>query len=106
MTTIELEAELVEAHRLADAAPGFVHVGLRQQQRDALAADRPLGDQPLEARAERADAMLFGDALDRHEADVVAIAGVFGAGIAEPCDEQHVPSRFEKGPPAGMGGRA
>ena len=49
------EFELVEAHRLADAAAGFVHEGLRHQQRDALAADRAVGDQALKARAERAD---------------------------------------------------
>ena len=85
----EPSVELVEAHRLADAAAGFVHEGLRHQQRDAVAADRAVGDEALEARAERADAMRGGDRLDRHEADVVAVPGVARARIAEAGDQDH-----------------
>jgi hypothetical protein len=33
--------------------------------------------------------MTPGDGVDRHKADVVTIAGVCAAGIAEPDEEQH-----------------
>ena len=95
-----VEVELMEAHRLADAAAGIVHEGLRRQQRDALRPDRTFGERALEARAERADAMLGGDRLDRHEADIVAVFRVTRAGIAEACDEQHGRPLEIKGPPA------
>ena len=84
-----LQVELEEPHRVADAAAGIVHVGERHQQGDALALDRAVGDRALKARPERADAVRIRDPLDRHEADVVAVARVFRAGIAEAGEEDH-----------------
>ena len=49
----------------------------------------------LEAAPPRRDAVALGDRLDHHEADVVAVAGVLRAGIAEPDEEQHVRMRNE-----------
>ncbi len=66
--------ELVEAQRLADAAAGFVHEGLRGEQNDALAPEDAFGREAGEAGAKRREAMRGGDRLERHEADVVAIA--------------------------------
>ena len=50
---------------------------------------RAFGRDALEAAAPRREAVALGDRLDRHEADVVAVAGVLGARIAEPDEQQH-----------------
>ena len=81
--------EFVKAERFADAAAGFVHEGLRGEQHDALAADHALRRQSGKARAERTDAMRLGDRLERHEADVVSVARVALARIAESRDDEH-----------------
>ena len=40
------QAELVEAHRLADRLAAVVHIGRRLEQQDALEPDRARADQP------------------------------------------------------------
>ncbi len=91
------QAELVKIHRLRDRPAGLVHVGSGQQQQHPLAAERPFRAHPLEAPPQRPDAVALGDRLDRHEADIVTVAGVAGAGIAEPDDEQHGHSPSSRG---------
>src|ERR1700734_681129 len=88
------EVELPEAQRLADAASGIVHVGLRLEQGHPRPLDQAIGRQSLPAGAKRAEAARLGDRVDRHEADVVAVARMARAGIAESRDDQHgVPDR-------------
>ena len=83
------ERHLVEMHRLGDRAAGLVHVGAGQQQQHLLAADRAFGRHALEAPPPRRKRMPLGDRLDHHESDVVAVARVLGARIAEPDEQQH-----------------
>ena len=89
------EVQLRIAQSLADAAPGFVHVGLRLEQHDPLIADQPVRQQALMPGAKRAEpAPPLGDGVNRHEADVVAVARVLSARIAEARNDQHgVPDR-------------
>ena len=75
----ELEKPRHIAHRLA----GRVHKGLRLQQQHPLTADRRLREFALEAVAEPCGTVLSGDRVDRHEADVMTVAGVAGTRIAE-----------------------
>jgi hypothetical protein len=56
-----------------------------------LAAERCFRSHPLKAAAPRRKAVALGDGVDRHEADVVAVAGMLGAGISEPDEKQHGP---------------
>src|SRR5271156_7218904 len=58
--------KLLKLHRLGDSAAGFIHEGSRQKQQYALAADRPLAGDTLEAPAPRSDAVALGDFLKRH----------------------------------------
>src|SRR6185312_2256726 len=83
------DGDLVEARGFSHRATGLVHEGARQQQQYALARDIALDRDTLEFAPERTDVVALGDRLDRHEADVVAIAGVARAGIAEADEEQH-----------------
>src|SRR5206468_11392842 len=70
-----------------DGAAGFVHVGLRLQQPDAMAVDPYLGELTRELRAPRA-AVSARELVDDHLADVVAVARVLAARVAETDDEQ------------------
>src|SRR5271166_947537 len=81
--------ELVEAQSLADAAAGFVHEGLRREQHDPLRGDRAFRGEAGKAGAERPDAMCGGDRFERHEADIVAVAPMALARIAESRDDEH-----------------
>ena len=81
--------ELVEAHRLRDRAAGLVHVGGGLQEQRLLAAELALGGLALEARAPGREAVTAVDLVHRHEADIVPVAAVAPAGIAETHDEQH-----------------
>src|SRR5262245_60493995 len=83
------EPELVEMRSLRHRAARVVHVGAGQQQQRALAADRPLRRHALKAPPPRTDAVALGDRVNRHETDVVSVAGVARTGIAEPDEEQH-----------------
>src|SRR5581483_9812508 len=84
--------DLEIALRLADGPATVVHVGLRLQQRHAMAADQPVAGQSLEALLPRRQPVPLGDALERHEADVVAMARVLAARIAEADEKLHAPS--------------
>ena len=66
----------VELRRLGDGPAQFVHVSSRQQQQNAFAFDRSFAGDALEAPAPRPDAVALCNLLDRHEADVVAVADV------------------------------
>ena len=84
-----LGRDLIEPRRLGDRFAGIVHEGLRLQQKPPLAADRPFGELASEAAAKAREAVPPGDRVDRHEADIVPVAGVAGAGIAEADDKAH-----------------
>src|SRR5260370_393148 len=83
------EVDLVEMRRLPDCQAGLVHVGTRQQQGDALAVDRTFGSDPAKAPSPRANPVAAGNGFDRHEADIMTIAGIARARIAEPDQELH-----------------
>src|SRR5262249_43141106 len=55
--------------------PGLVHVCSRKQQDSAFAADRTSRRDALKAPPPRPDAVAPGNGFDRHEADIVAVAG-------------------------------
>src|SRR5262245_37422068 len=93
----DLDVALRLAHRLA----AVVHIGLRLQERHAVPADRAVADKPVEAPLPRPEAVPLGDAVERHEADVVAMARVARARIAETDKELHGPC-----PLAARAGRA
>src|SRR5689334_4857539 len=75
--------ELEKPRRLADRLAGRVHKRLRLQQQDSLTANRRLREFALEAVAESRGTVPSGNRTDRHEADVVTVAGVAGTRIAE-----------------------
>src|SRR6202521_4615911 len=81
--------DLEIAARLADRAAAVVHEGLRLQQHHALARDRALAGEAMEALLPGAQSVPLGDAVDRHEADVVAMPGVLAARVAETDEELH-----------------
>jgi hypothetical protein len=82
-----VEAGLEETGGAHDGAAGQVHVGARLGQDDAAAGQASL--EHLAAGAVRLEpaAGAGGEQLGDHEADVVPVAGVAGAGIAEPDHE-------------------
>src|SRR5208282_2604695 len=84
-----IKRELKEMRRLGDGTAGFIHIGAGQEQQHARAADRPFTRDPLETAAPRPKAVALRDRLDRHEADVVAVADIARSRISESDQEQH-----------------
>ena len=66
----------VELRRLGDGAARLVHESPRQEQQHPFAVDWSLAGDTLKAPAPRPDAVALRDFLDRHEANVVAVADV------------------------------
>ncbi len=81
--------QLEEAHRFPDRLAREVHEGLRLQQDHLIAAEVPLADLALKARAPRRKAVIRGNAVNGHEADIVAVRLVLPAGVAQPDDQPH-----------------
>ena len=82
----------------ADRAAAFIHESFGLQQRDPLVADGAFTDEALKFFAPWGKAMCRRDAVERHETDVVAVACVFGARIAEAGEELHGPRPDERRP--------
>src|SRR5262249_10530514 len=82
-------AKLVKMRGFGDRAAGLVHVCARQQQQHALATQRSFRRYALKAPPPGTDAVALGDRVERHETDIVSIAGVLRTGITEPDEEQH-----------------
>ncbi len=57
--------------------------------RTLFAADRAFHRHALEAPAPGRDVVALGDRLHRHETDIVAVADILRAGIAEADEKQH-----------------
>src|SRR5262249_6444058 len=72
-----------------DRPTGFIHVGARQQQKRARAAERSFAGDPLKAPAPRTETVALGDLLNGEEADIVPVADMARSRIAEPNQEQH-----------------
>ena len=72
-------------HRL----PRKVHEGFGLEQQHLLPAQPPLGDLALKGARPAAKAMIGGDPVHRHAADVVAVARIFRARIAKPHPKFH-----------------
>src|SRR5690606_40550093 len=83
------ERQLVETRVFGDGVAGVIHEGLRLLQEDLDAAEKAFAHQARKLAAPGTEAVRTGDRLDRHEPDVVPLAGVAGAGIAEPDEQQH-----------------
>src|SRR5438067_2213672 len=81
--------DLVEAYRGEHRFAGGVHEGLRPQQQTAAAANHPFRKLALEAGTESREAVTAGDRLGRDKADIVPIAGVAAARIAEADNQPH-----------------
>ena len=79
----------------ATARPEFVHVGMRLEEQDALAADGAFRGLTPEAPPPGRGAVGARDLIDRPEADVVTVAGVAVARIAEADEETHGMSLLE-----------
>ncbi len=82
------QRQLEEPHRLADAAPAFVHIGRGLEQIGLAAAQRAFADHAVKPRPPWAERIACLDRVDRDEAGIVAVARILRAGIAEPGDEE------------------
>lgn len=81
--------ELVEAHGLAHRLAREVHEGFGFEERQFFLPQTALGDQPLKAAFPWAEAVIRRDAVQCHEADIVAVARVFRPRIAEAHEKFH-----------------
>src|SRR5262245_18508696 len=81
--------ELVKAHGFAHGTARRIHEGLRLQQQHLLLPELAFGNVPLEALAPIGEAVRCRDGIDRHEADIVTVEGVFLFRIAEADKELH-----------------
>src|SRR5262249_27764011 len=98
------DGDLQIALRLAAGASAVVHERLRFEQDDPLPAEAPLADEAMKALAPGRQAVALRHALKRHEADVVAMASIRCARIAQ-ADQQLHGSRARQPPtPAALGG--
>src|SRR5690242_12363948 len=79
--------DLEELRSGADRAPGLVHVRLGLEQGELVPVDADLGQLPVELRLPRA-AVPARELLDDHPADVVPVARVLTARVAEADDEK------------------
>jgi len=78
---------LEEGRRRADRAARLVHVRLGLEQCELVAVDPDLRDPRRELRAPGA-AVAAGELVRDHRADVVTVALVLAARVAQPDDEQ------------------
>jgi len=92
-------------HGFGDRTTAFVHVGEGPEQEHLFAADHRVGSLALKPGAERARGMAPGNGLQGHEADVVAVAGIACAGIAETDEQFQVPASSNENRPPFGGGR-
>src|SRR5690606_4556356 len=84
-----LQVDFEESCRFADRAPALVHVGHGLKQQNALAADGPFRRLALKPAAPWREPVPLGNPIDSHEADVVAMAGVLVARIAQSDKKLH-----------------
>ena len=84
--------ELQVPHRLAHRLAAGVHEGLRLQGHDLLAPEPPFRGQPLEPRPPGREAVVGRDPINGHPADVVAVARVLRARVAQSDDQLHRPT--------------
>ena len=86
-------------HRLA----GKVHEGFGFQKRHFLGPEAAFGDKALKRLAPGGEAMVGGDAVKRHETDVVPVAGIFRARIAKSYEQLHGDPRSCRASPGSVG---
>ena len=93
-----LDGDFQEARGIADRAAAVVHVGGGLQEHDALAAERAFRRLAMEALAPGAEAVRVDDLVERHVADVVAVAGVLRAWVSQTDEQLHgrAPARRRK----------
>jgi len=84
-----LRLQLVKAHGFADRLAGKVHKGFGLQQEHLFGAKTPFADLAVELVAPRRKTVVIGNAINGHEADVMAVAGVFPARISEADKKFH-----------------
>src|SRR3989338_3101846 len=86
--------EVVETRSLGHRLPRQVHEGFGLQQDDLFITQTALAGQSLKSALPRTKAVVGGDAVQRHEADVVAVGRIFRAGIAQAHKEFHCRPRL------------
>ena len=83
--------DLVEARRFGNGVAAVVVECLRLHQQRTHAGDSAFGDFAAKLFLPGPEAMRARDPLHGHEADIVAVARIFRARIAETDEEQHDP---------------
>ena len=81
--------EFVEAHGFADRVARHIHHGQGFERQNTNAADVAGRGRAGKAAAPRPEAVAPHDLIQRHEAEIVAMAGVFRPRIAQSDQEQH-----------------
>jgi hypothetical protein len=76
-------------HGLRHRAPRLVHERAGQQQQNFFSPDRAFHRHALETPAPGRDAVALRDRLHRHETDIMPVADVAFARIAEADEKQH-----------------
>jgi hypothetical protein len=84
-----IDGNLEELGAFGDGLAGEVHEGLGFQEKGFRAAQGTLRQQPVEFASEWCTSVVFGDAVDGHEAYVVPGLGVLGAGVSEADEQAH-----------------
>src|SRR5690606_6887867 len=86
--------ELIETQRLADRLAGKVHIGLGLHEKHLLGPEPALADEGVECLRPGRKGMAASDRIRRHEADIVAVAGILPGRAAKPRAGKH-----GRGPP-------
>jgi hypothetical protein len=81
--------EFVEMHRFCHGPTGLVHIRAGQQQERSLVRDISLNRNTLKPPPPGRQVVAARDRLNGHEPDIMAVARVLGAGIAEADEKQH-----------------
>ncbi len=81
------ELHLEFSDQAADADAAVIHKGLRLSQHNVMTGKSALGDFGMAVTSAECEAVFLCKAVDAHKPDVMAIAGVFNAGIPQPDDQ-------------------
>jgi hypothetical protein len=88
------ERDFMERGCFLHGATAVVHIGLRLEEESPRPVEIAFGDQAGKLLAPGWQAIVIGDAIERHKADVVTVKRIFRAGIAEADNEFHGSKRI------------
>src|SRR5689334_1522728 len=80
--------DLVEIRGFRHRTTRYIHICAKQKQEDAIIDDIAFNRHPLKTPSPWRQFMAARNCLHCHEPDVMAVAGVFGTGIAEADEKQ------------------